>query len=707
MRFLAALGFALLAALPARAQAPVSAVAETENVRAELLAEVGAIKPGQVFRMGLHQKLREGWHTYWRNAGDAGLPIELKLTLPPGFTAGPLIWPRPKVYDLSGVVSYGYENEVLLMLEVTPSATSPPDTIRITAEATWLVCEDVCIPEEAKFAIELAVSPEGRAAPTEVQRLFDAARRAVPLASPWSARYGVARNGDPTVVIDAKGLQADRLSELYFFPADWGVAAHMPRQNIVIGPDSIRIPMRKGDGKGKPPETFAGTLVMTEQTGDAKTVQAFDVTAKFDASFQPPPLSTSAAQSELDLWEALLFALLGGMILNLMPCVFPVLAMKAASFAQFAGASRRRVRMDGFAYGGGVLLSFAVMAAILAIIRHVFGGVDWGFQFQNPVFTLLMAYLFFVIGLNLSGVFEIGGSFVGVGQGFAAREGSSGSFATGVLAVVVATPCTAPFMAAALGFALTQPVPVLVAVLLAMGVGFALPYVALTLTPALQKVLPRPGTWMIRFKQFLAFPMYASAVWMIWVLVQQSGADSVLYALGGMVLIGFAIWIWISGMAAGRMALFGRAAVLLALGTALAATVKLQPGEAASTEATGSGVVMEGWEKFSRIRMNDAVAKGKPVFVDFTAAWCITCLANERAALETTATRRAFEQAGVVKLKGDWTKRDAEISSVLKEYGRAGVPLYLYWPPGAHEPRVLPQVLTEALVLSELSQVPP
>jgi thiol:disulfide interchange protein DsbD len=321
------------------------------------------------------------------------------------------------------------------------------------------------------------------------------------------------------------------------------------------------------------------------------------------------------------------------------------------------------------------------------------------------VFSLLIAYLFFVVGLNLSGVFELSGRFAGVGQSLAARHGTTGAFFTGVLAVIVATPCTAPFMAAALGFALSQPAPQTVAVLLALGLGLALPYLLLSFTPALQRLMPRPGPWMDRLRQFLAFPMYASAVWMIWVLTQQTGPDGVIYALGGMILIAFAIWLLKLGSGASAATWVRRGLAAAAVLLAFAAALKLEDGSATAASASGGpagGVNFDGWERFSRERMNQAVAEGKPVFVDFTAAWCITCLVNERVALETPAARKAFEQTGTVKLKGDWTNRDPEITGLLKELGRAGVPLYLYWAPGAPSPKILPQVLTEASVIAEL-----
>jgi thiol:disulfide interchange protein DsbD len=361
------------------------------------------------------------------------------------------------------------------------------------------------------------------------------------------------------------------------------------------------------------------------------------------------------------------------------------------------------MRRDGLAYTAGILVAFGAMAAVVVAIRASLGDVNWGFQFQSPIFSLLVAYLFFVIGLNLAGVFEIAGSFA-FGQGLAAKSGTTGAFFTGVLAVVVATPCTAPFMAAALGFALSQPAPQTVAVLLAMGLGLALPYLALSLTPALQRLMPRPGIWMDRLRQFLAFPMFASAVWMIWVLTQQTGPDGVIYALGGMVLIAFAIWLMRISSAGTIGSWLRRGVAAVAVLLAFAAVLKLEDGPAAASSSSGpsQGVSFEGWERFSRDRMTQAAAAGKPVFVDFSAAWCITCLVNERVALETPATRKAFEQTGTVKLKGDWTNRDPEITGLLKELGRAGVPLYLYWAPGAARPKILPQVLTEASVIAEL-----
>jgi len=720
-----ALLLGLLMAVPALGQTPASgdsagsgaSVAQTDNVRAELLAEVAAVKPGEPFWVGLRQTIRPKWHTYWKNPGDSGLPIEIRWTLPDGVKADPIVWPMPHLFDVGGIVNYGFKDEAMLLVRIVPPADVKGASLVIVADTNWLVCEDVCIPEEARLSLTLPLAAASTPAPPETRAIFDKARQNVPTESPWPARYGVARSGDPTLVVEARGLKPDTIRDVYFFPAEWGPIASMAKQSASIGADGIRIPLKRGDAKSALPERLAGTLVLTERTGGGEVRQAFDVAARIDAAFVPAPsLGASFAAAEgseqLSLVQALLFALLGGLILNLMPCVFPVLAMKAAAFARLAGHARSEMRRDGIAYTVGVLATFAAMAATVIALRSSLGEVSWGFQFQSPMFSLLIAYLFFVVGLNLSGVFEVGGRLAGIGQGLAARGGTTGAFFTGVLAVIVATPCTAPFMAAALGFALSQPAPQTLAVLLAMGLGLALPFLVLSFTPALQRLLPRPGPWMDRLRQFLAFPMYASAVWMIWVLTQQTGADGVLYALGGMILIAFAIWLLRLGSGAalelekGPATWMRRGLAAAAVLLALAATLRLQDGSATAASATGgpaTGVSFEGWERYSRERVQQAVAAGKPVFVDFTAAWCITCLVNERVALETPAARRAFEQAGVVKLKGDWTNRDPEITTSLKELGRAGVPLYLFWAPGAERPKILPQVLTESLILSELA----
>src|SRR5476649_992716 len=440
-RFLAFL-FALLLAAPAWAQTPVTSVVKTENVRAELISELSEVKPGEPFWVGLRETIRKDWHTYWKNPGDAGQATEIEWKLPEGVKAEAIVWPAPDMFDIGGVINYGFHDDILLLVKITPPAGFTGSALTLAADADWLVCNDVCIPEEGKFTLSIPVGAAAKPADAATRALFDAARRHAATDSPWPARFGVGKTGDPTLVVDAKGLKSGQVRDVYFFPAEWGAVANMAKQTASVTADGIRIPLKRGDAKKPMPAEIAGTLTLVEKTADGEHRQAFDLVAKLDAAFVPAatPLSAAASDGEsLTLWEALGFALLGELILNLMPCVFPVLAMKAASFVRLAGHSRAEVRRDGLAYTAGVLVSFGLMAAAILAIRASFGEVSWGFQFQSPIFSLLVAYLFFVVGLNLSGVFEVGGSFAGqlsgMGQGLVSRGGTTGAFFTGVLAV--------------------------------------------------------------------------------------------------------------------------------------------------------------------------------------------------------------------------------------------------------------------------------
>jgi thiol:disulfide interchange protein DsbD len=388
-----------------------------------------------------------------------------------------------------------------------------------------------------------------------------------------------------------------------------------------------------------------------------------------------------------------------------MPCVFPVLSMKAMALIKHAEKDHSTVRLHGVAYAAGVLVCFAVLALVLIALKSGGEATGWGFQLQSPVFVAAMAYLFFLLGLNLSGVFEIGTSIMGAGSSLSARSGYGGSFFTGVLAAVVSTPCTAPFMGVALGFALTQPTAVSLTVFLALGVGFALPYLLLTFVPTLVRLLPRPGAWMVRTRQFLAFPLYASVAWLIWVLAIQTGPDGVAAALGGMVLIAFAIWLWKAvGSARAHGRLVGRAGATAAFIAALAMVVGLgtigTPSQSVST--TGQSAAGPRYEAFSAERLAALRDAGKPVFVNMTAAWCITCLVNERVALSSADVNDRFEALDITYLKGDWTNGDPEITALLEAFGRSGVPLYVLYGPGNAEPVLLPQLLTETIVLDAL-----
>jgi thiol:disulfide interchange protein DsbD len=451
----------------------------------------------------------------------------------------------------------------------------------------------------------------------------------------------------------------------------------------------------RGERRQEPLTRLRGLLVLQAREGVQEAFRIDTVSATGE-SIKPSSFPSMVRQ--------LLFAFLGGLILNLMPCVFPVLSMKAVSFADIARKSPWEVRAHGLVFTAGVLVCFAVIVAILLALRAGGAEIGWGFQLQSPVFVTLLAYLMFAVGLNLSGVFTIGTRLMGLGSGLAVHPGYLGTFATGVLATLVATPCTAPFMGVALGYALTQPWQVSLLIFEALGLGLAFPYLLLSLSPKLLRFLPKPGVWMERLKEFLAFPMYATAAWLVWVLTLQTGSAGILAALIGMILIALGAWSYQSTRMAGpRWHWVGRIGAVVAFAIALG-LVRVPVVNDAGEVASASRQVGQGpaWEPFSRPRLVEIIAEGRPAFVNFTAAWCITCLANERVALSSPRLAALFEKRGIVYLKADWTRQDPEITRMLSSFGRSGVPLYVYYPPAGAEPVILPQILTEAVVLENL-----
>jgi thiol:disulfide interchange protein/DsbC/DsbD-like thiol-disulfide interchange protein len=661
--------------------------AATEHVQARLVSSQAAVAPGQRFTVALEQDIKAHWHTYWLNPGDSGQATSIDWQ---GAQAGPIQWPTPSIQAIGPLVNYGYEGKPALLVDVTvPADAKPGARFQPTAEVRWLVCKDVCIPEQVTLGLDLPVAAQGK--PGSDADLIDAWRNAIPKPAPFAVKLTAAPQG-----VRLTGPTAG-VTKAYFFAHTWGAVAHSAPQALTAEAGGWALDIPAGDEPLAAGEPLSGVVVLTTATGE----QAWTVSAPMPegAGKGPGPadLTTPAAEGgaspaaapegDLGLAPALALALLGGLILNLMPCVFPVLSIKALALV-----NQGNHKAEGLAYTAGVLLSFAALAGVLIALRAGGQQVGWGFQFHSPVFVLVVAYLLFLVGLNLSGFFDVGGSFTGIGSGLAARQGLAGSFFTGVLAAVVATPCTAPFMGAALAFALAQPAVVMLAVFLALGLGLALPFLVLAFWPAAQRWLPRPGAWMDTFKQFLAFPMYAAVVWLLWVLAQQAGPDGVALALGGLVLIAFALWV----RRAGRGVLAGSVtAVSLALALGMAAWIK--PAPAADVRAESSV------EPYSAERLADLRAQNKPVFVNMTAAWCISCLVNERVALSRPEVHEAFAKAGITYLKGDWTREDPKITAVLKAHGRSGVPLYLYYAPGAAEAQVLPQILTPGLVIEAVS----
>jgi thiol:disulfide interchange protein DsbD len=656
------------------ARAAESPPVHSARVTATLVSETDSVAPGKSFRVALRLAMAPGWHTYWHNPGDAGVAPELTFTLPAGATAGATQWPVPAVEHEGPLTTYGYSGELLLPVTISGATGATP----VQLHAEWLVCAKICVPEAGDFRLDL---PAGTGAPSPQAGLFAAADQLLPRPSPWPARIAA----DGTLFVP--GLTAAKQAWFAADTPDWIAASGAQRATIT--PEGLLLALTPGPAF-KPGAPLAGVLVVRDDGGMQSVLQ---LTAA--------PGEVPAAATEL--WRLLGFALLGGLVLNLMPCVFPVLVVKAVGLAGLAGARRREAALHAASYAGGVLLAFAGLGGALLAARAAGGSAGWGFQFQSPGFVAAIAWLLFAVGLNLSGVFAVGGGLSGAGHALAARGGHAGSFFTGLLAVLVATPCTAPFMGAAVAGALAAPPAAALSVFLAMGVGLAAPYVALALVPGVARALPRPGRWMDVVKQALAFPMYAAAAWLVWVLAQEAGPDGVLAALGGIVLLGLAGWaLGLAQMARGRFRQVGAVTAAAATLGALALLTAVGGAAAPATVARAD----DGTEKFSAARLAALQAEGRPVFVDMTAAWCVTCLVNEHVALAPAAVRRAFAEGRVAYLKGDWTRQDPEITEFLRRHGRDGVPLYVYYPGDGGAPTVLPQILTEGIVLGAIGRPP-
>lgn len=650
--------FVLFAMAPvlARESAPVT----SKRATVTLVTDTDAVDGP--FHAALRIRLAPGWHTYWRNPGDAGVAPDLQFDAPA--KAGPIAWPPPHVVAEGPVTTYAYSGDVLLPVTVTMSA----GTLR--AHATWLVCERICVPEQGDFAVDM---PAGTAAPSAQAPLFAAAERPVP--SPYAATIA----DDGTLAVQTGGTLAGAVKQAMFFPYAAGQINAGALQPLHARGDALNLQLTPAaDFNAKAPLT--GLLVLTDAKGGTTNL---DLTAA--------PGGTGAE----GLPRILLLALAGGLILNLMPCVFPVLAMKAMGLAHMGGAARNAIRAQAAYYTAGVIGAFMVLGGMLLAARAAGGAAGWGFQFQSPGFVAVMAWVLFAVGLNLSGVYAVGGRLAGAGQSLVERGGALGSLFTGVLAVLVATPCTAPFMAAAIAGALAAPPATTLLVFAAMGLGMALPYAALAGAPGLVRWLPRPGAWMDVLRQALAFPMYGAAVWLVWILSQEAGPDGVLAVGGGLLAVGFAAWVF-GQMQNGRTRLrhAGMAAIILSL----AAAAAILPG----IRVSAAPIASEGTEAFTADRLAALRSEGRPVFVNMTAAWCVSCLVNERLALSPAAVRDAFAEHHVVYLKGDWTRQDPAISAYLREHGRDGVPLYIYYAPG-RPPAVLPQILTVSTVLDAVA----
>ncbi|HTI02168.1 MAG TPA: protein-disulfide reductase DsbD domain-containing protein [Acidisoma sp.] len=680
----------LLVALGAsQARAAHSLAASTLNNEVKLVSNVDAVVPGQPFRIGLFFGLGQKWHIYWSNPGDAGASPSMTLTLPEGGVAGPIQWPIPKVMNDGPVTSYGYTRKmvpVLLPLTVTPPKTIAGSTYHLQVAAHWLVCKDICVPGSADF--ELALPVQAKSVASAEAPLFQAVDRRMPAAKGWKAWI----QPDGTLSVDGADASSMSVTSAYFFPEQPGVINQDFYQSLRMQDGRVTLRL-KPDAGFKPDAPLQGLLVLTapdrtETAGRITAQPGIPPVEMPQHSFWGALVAALTSGRYLDLVGA---AFLGGLILNLMPCVFPVLAMKAAHLSQHAHGEAERNRRGGLAYGLGVILSFLLLGALLLGLREGGAAAGWGFQFQSPAFVLAIAWLLFAVGLSFSGVVEIGGRWMGLGHNLTTGGGLGASFCSGVLAAVVATPCTAPFMGAAIAAALAGPPLPGLLIFLALGLGLALPMVILSVIPGIGRILPRPGRWMVVLHQALAFPIYATVLWLVWVAAQEGGPSLLLAVGAGLLLIAFAAWAWqLGGRLAGGLALIA----VLALAPVLWEARDLHDASPLPTSAQA--------EPFSTARLAALRAAGKPAFVNLTAAWCVTCLVNNRVALDRAAVQLGFRREGVTYLVGDWTKADPAITAYLKAHGRDGVPLYVYYPPAGGQPVVLPQLLTPYLVLKTI-----
>ncbi|HEX8667661.1 MAG TPA: thioredoxin family protein [Allosphingosinicella sp.] len=656
-----ALLLALFAALIAAPAARAQTLAPGEKAMAvSLVAETAAPAPGGRVTLALVMKPRPGWHGYWENPGDAGMPNRIAWRLPAGVVAGTLRYPVPQRLVVAGLMNYVYEGEHAELVELTiPPGLAAGTALPVRARIDYLVCTDeICVPENAEVAVDLRVG-DGRVAP-DARARFDSWREALPKPLGSPARFQRA-GGELRLAIPLPAMMP--VSEAYFFPLTDGAARYSAAQRVSRRGDLLIVETEAGAAA---PAAVAGVLKIGTRQGLALSAAPGPVSAR------GATVGAETAGGAGAIVGALLGALLGGLLLNVMPCVFPILSLKALSLAR-AGGGRSEARREALAYSAGVILVCVALGAGLLALRSAGVAAGWAFQLQDPRVILFLLLLVTAIGLNLAGLFEL----PSVGG---ARP--AGAFWTGALAAFVATPCTGPFMGAALGAALVLPMPAALAVFAGLGLGLALPFLLLGFVPALRGHLPRPGPWMLRFRRILAVPMFLTALGLAWVLERQAGLGGLGLGLGAAIVVGAALW-W-AGQRHGWPALVPAA-------VAMGAAVLFLPSLATQAEARARGALDA--EPFSEARLAKLRAERRPVFVYFTADWCLTCKVNEQAVLERDEVARAFRRRKVAVLVGDWTKGDAEIGRFLERHGRSGVPLYLWYAPGK-EPRVLPQILT-------------
>ena len=734
--------FCLLLGLYALSQAAYSASDSDQGAKGpylkhQIFADVKYARPGENITFLIRQDIHPGWHTYWKNPGDSGNPTTFDFKLPEGTEIKGPQFPAPKVIPGEELTTFGFENAAYYLFNVKLPDKLPEEILSAKVDIEALVCSDICIPEFETLNLDLPVKNSARKSASAHDGLFDTARSRLPEETDWKAFYG----GDKKTLNIRLEIPPDQAGEmvmarnLFFFPHQWGVMDYKnPPVLMRTKENELLLRLKRDTRPLDQIEKLSGVLSFQFPEGP----KAYAISASVDPEMMPedekagagspasvdsPPQNQGLTESkgvnaaDTTFLTAFVLAIFGGIILNLMPCVFPVLSMKALSLSRLGDKEQSEARAHGISYTAGILVMFAIIAALFLAVRSSGAEIGWGFQFQNPVIVLALACLLYLIGLNLAGFYDISGRFTGTGEYLTRKSGHTGSFMTGMLATIVATPCTAPFMGTALGVAIILPPVQGMMIFLALGLGLALPYLALCYIPALRAAMPRPGPWMDVFKQFLSFPMFASAIWLVWVYTIQTGAMGVLTALGVMIALTFSIWLFKTAPAnkgTGRkIVLF--LAWLVFLGSLVwgfagydMVADNSSSQQSTQTDTNGKDEITTNWP-YSSDRLEKLLDGPDPVFVNMTAAWCITCKVNEKVALSSQSVREAFEQYNIRYLKGDWTNYDARITRYLEKFGRSGVPLYVYYGPRNEQsgkrpdPVVLPQILTPSLVIDKIT----
>ena len=716
-----------LASTPARAQRAFA----NSHTTATLVSAAGAIAAGQPFWVAIRLQMEPGWHTYWRAAGDAGGPTTVVWTLPAGFTADTIVWPLPERLETAGLISFAYQHEVLLPVRITPAAVIGGADVVLRGKVSWISCEKVCIPGNADVQLALTAAAAPRDDANWAAQIAAARASAPgPLPAGWTA---TARTDGDRYRLTLAAPQPIDATGVLFYPATPDELFHFkhgaPQQAKAAG-TRLTLSLTRSKGEVAAPSVSglfvkrggwpggAAAYVATMTVEGAPVVAAAPAPGTTTGGATPASGATTAqasaavaagAAAPLSLGFAIILALAGGLLLNIMPCVFPVLALKVMGFAQMGGEHPAEVRKHGLAFAGGVIASFWCLAGLLLLLRAGGSQLGWGFQLQSPWFVGTVAVLLFVLSLSLLGVVEIGMGLTRMGAHERSSGGLAGSALNGVLATVVATPCTAPMMGAALAYAVLRPALESALVFTALGVGMSAPYVVLTWFPALLRKLPKPGRWMLTMKRILSIPMFATVAWLVWVFGKQTGASGIVPIVVAMALFGVVAWmlerasvapsarVRTVSLAAGAMA-----AVLGTAGLSYAATRVRPPVVAGMTYTDRYGLTWDAWT-------DEVVAKhraaGRIVFLDFTADWCLSCKVNERVAFANAEVQAAFRSGRVALVRADWTSRDDRIANAVASFGRSGIPLYVVYPAdGARPYAVLPEVLTPGIVLAALGK---